>query len=415
MSVDANSPSPSDAAAVDIYLARQPIFDRSLRVVAYELLFRSSSANKAEISNPVEATAQLLLNTFVSVGLNDLVGDRKAFVNLPREFLIGTYPLPASPDQLVLEILEDVEIDDELIMGVKELRRQGYTVALDDALFEPKLEPLLGLAKIVKMELPLAPRAEWGRHLEQFRRYPVQVLAEKVEMEEDFEHCHALGFDLFQGYFFCRPKMITGRQLNTGQVAVLQLLSKLSDPKVSVDAVEQIFKSDGSLSYKLLRYINSSKFGLRRNIESLRQAITLIGLSGVRTLAMLLVLSGLETKQSEVVATAVRRALFCERLARKLRSVDPGECFTAGLVSGLDAIFRAPLAELVSTLSISEVIRQAVLEHAGPVGEIVACARSHEQIDKQVSLCGNLSALDVLSAFVESLAEADSLLAAPQS
>lgn len=415
MSVDANSPSPSDAAAVDIYLARQPIFDRSLRVVAYELLFRSSSANTAEISNPVEATAQLLLNTFVSVGLNDLVGDRKAFVNLPREFLIGTYPLPASPDQLVLEILEDVEIDDELIMGVKELRRQGYTVALDDALFEPKLEPLLGLAKIVKMELPLAPRAEWGRHLEQFRRYPVQVLAEKVETEEDFEHCHALGFDLFQGYFFCRPKMITGRQLNTGQVAVLQLLSKLSDPKVSVDAVEQIFKSDGSLSYKLLRYINSSKFGLRRNIESLRQAITLIGLSGVRTLAMLLVLSGLETKQSEVVATAVRRALFCERLARKLRSVDPGECFTAGLVSGLDAIFRAPLAELVSTLSISEVIRQAVLEHAGPVGEIVACARSHEQIDKQVSLCGNLSALDVLSAFVESLAEADSLLAAPQS
>lgn len=415
MSVDAKSPSPSDAAAVDIYLARQPIFDRSLRVVAYELLFRSGSANTAEISDPVEATAQLLLNAFVSVGLNDLVGERKAFVNLPREFLIGTYPLPASPDQLVLEILEDVEIDDELIMGVKELRRQGYTVALDDVLFEPKLEPLLGLAKIVKMELSQAPRAEWGRHLEQFRRYPVQVLAEKVETEEDFDHCHALGFDLFQGYFFCRPKMITGRQLNTGQAAVLQLLSKLSDPKVSVDAVEQIFKSDGSLSYKLLRYINSSKFGLRRNIESLRQAITLIGLSGVRTLAMLLVLSGLETKQSEVVATAVRRALFCERLARKLRSVDPGECFTAGLVSGLDAIFRAPLAELVSTLSISEVIRQAVLEHSGPVGEIVACARSHEQIDKQVSPCGNLSALDVLSAFVESLAEADSLLAAPQS
>lgn len=415
MSVDAKSPNPSDAAAVDIYLARQPIFDRSLRVVAYELLFRSGSANTAEISDPVEATAQLLLNAFVSVGLNDLVGERKAFVNLPREFLIGTYPLPASPDQLVLEILEDVEIDDELIMGVKELRRQGYTVALDDVLFEPKLEPLLGLAKIVKMELSQAPRAEWGRHLEQFRRYPVQVLAEKVETEEDFDHCHALGFDLFQGYFFCRPKMITGRQLNTGQAAVLQLLSKLSDPKVSVDAVEQIFKSDGSLSYKLLRYINSSKFGLRRNIESLRQAITLIGLSGVRTLAMLLVLSGLETKQSEVVATAVRRALFCERLARKLRSVDPGECFTAGLVSGLDAIFRAPLEELVSTLSISEVIRQAVLEHSGPVGEIVACARSHEQIDKQVSPCGNLSALDVLSAFVESLAEADSLLAAPQS
>ncbi len=415
MSVDSKPPSPSDAAAVDIYLARQPIFDRSLRVVAYELLFRNSSANTAEISNPVEATAQLLLNAFVSVGLNDLVGERKAFINLPREFLIGTHPLPASPDQLVLEILEDVEIDDELIMGVKELRRQGYTVALDDVLFEPKLEPLLGLAKIVKMELPLAPRAEWGRHLEQFRRYPVQVLAEKVETEEDFDHCHALGFDLFQGYFFCRPKMIAGRKLSTGQAAVLQLLSSLSDPKVSVDAVEQIFKSDGSLSYKLLRYINSSKFGLRRNIESLRQAITLIGLSGVRTLAMLLVLSGLETKQSEVVAAAVRRALFCERLARKLRSVDPGECFTAGLVSGLDAIFRAPLAELVGTLSISEVIRQAVLEHAGPVGEIVACARSHEQIDKLALPCGNLSALDVLSAFVESLAEADGLLAAPQS
>lgn len=413
MSVDSKSSSPSDAAAVDIYLARQPIFDRSLRVVAYELLFRSNSANAAKISNPIEATAQLLLNAFVSVGLNDLVGDRKAFVNLPREFLVGKYPLPASPDQLVLEILENVEIDDELILGVKELRRQGYTIALDDVLFEPKLVPLLSLATIVKMELPLAPRSEWGRHLEQFRRYSVQVLAEKVETEEDFDHCHALGFDFFQGYFFCRPKMVAGRQLNTGQAAVLQLLSRLSDPKVSIDAVEQIFKSDGSLSYKLLRYINSSKFGLRRNIDSLRQAITLIGLSGVRTLAMLLVLSGLEARQSEVVATAVRRALFCERLARKLRTVDPSESFTAGLVSGLDAIFRVPLAGLVGTLSVSDAIRQAVLEHVGPIGEIVACARSHEQIDKLVSPCGHLSAQDVLSAFVESLAEADDLLAAP--
>jgi c-di-GMP phosphodiesterase len=405
------SPAP---AAVDVHLARQPIFDRSLRVVAYELLFRGTSANRADVASPVEATAQLLLNAFVAVGLNDLVGNRKAFVNLPREFLIGTCPLPASPDQLVLEILEDVEIDKELIRGVAALREQGYVFALDDVIFDPRLEPLLELTQIVKMELPLAPRAEWGRHLEQFRRYPVQVLAEKVETEEDFDHCRSLGFDLFQGYFFCRPKMVVGQQLNTSQTAVLQLLSRLADPKVSIDSIEQIFKSDGSLSYKLLRYINSSKFGLRRNIESLRQAITLIGLTGVRTLAMLLVLGGLETRQIEVIATAVRRAMCCEQLARKLKTVDPGECFTAGLVSGLDAIFRVPVAELVNALSVSEAIRKAVLEHAGPVGEVVACARSHEQIDRPAAPCGTLSPHDVLSAFAESVAEADRLLESPQ-
>ena len=397
--------------AVDTYLARQPIFDRSLRVVAYELLFRSDSSNRANIVNPAQATAQLLLNACVSIGLPNLVGSCQAFVNLPREFLTGEIPLPINSEQLVLEILEDVVIDAELIAGVGKLRELGHILALDDVIYEPRLEPLLQLAHIVKMELPKLPREDWESHLQRFRQYPVRILAEKVETEAEFELCRDLGFDLFQGYFFCRPKMIPGRQLHPAQSAVLRLLGQLSNPTISMAAIEEIFRADVALSYKLLKYINSSKFGMRRQIDSLRQAIQLIGTQGVRTIAMLVAVGGLESQRPELLAMTIRRALHCEKLARGLATVDSGECFTAGLISALDTLLGKPLPEIVSELSVSDSISHAVLQHAGPIGEVVGCAMAHDRLEGDAVPCGSLTAQAVLDAFIDSIVETDQLLA----
>lgn len=293
-----NAPFPN-AANPEVFLARQPIFDRSRNVYAYEVLFRSSAEARAVISDGFQATSQMLLNAFVNFGLEQVVGEQLAFVNLTREFLVGDLELPLAKDRLVLEILEDIEPDDELIRGVRRLVDKGYTLALDDVTFDERLVPLLSLAKIVKVELPKVPKPEWGSQLRHFRQYNVQILAEKIETPADYELCHDLGFDLFQGYYFAKPQLMVGKRLTTNQAGVLELLAELNRSDVTVNGLERVLKRDAGLSFKLLRFINSANFGLRHRIESLRQAIVLLGLQGVRTIATLISVSQLSSERPE--------------------------------------------------------------------------------------------------------------------
>ncbi len=343
-----NSSSAGSAALRDIYVARQSIYDAELNVVGYEVLYRNSQENRAAVSDGNQATSELLLNAAVEIGLERVVGDKLAFVNLTREFLIGRHPLPLDNGQLVLEILEDVAIDQELVDGVTKLVSQGYTLALDDAVYRDELVPLLKLAGIVKVELPAIPKNELDSHVQRFRGYPVKLLAEKVETQAEFKRCLQLGFEYFQGYFLSRPQMLQAKELQASQTAVLQLLAQLADPDVTIEALERLVRNDATMSYKLLRYINSSKFGIRRKIESLRQAIVLIGLQGVRTLAMLVSLAGASQKPGDLLKSAALKAIFCEKLGRLTYCRDIHVHFTAGLLSSFDAIFEIPMPEVLA-------------------------------------------------------------------
>ena len=194
----------------DIFVGRQPIFDRRLDVVAYELLFRSSIANWADFSDGEVATAQVIHNVFTAIGLDSLVGSKLAFINLTRDFILHDYMVLCPTDRVVLEVLEDIVVDAELIAAVQALSRQGYAIALDDFVFHEHLRPLVEIADIIKVDVLALDRPTLRQNVASLARYDVKLLAEKVETSEDLARCQALGFDYFQGYYFGEPDVITG-------------------------------------------------------------------------------------------------------------------------------------------------------------------------------------------------------------
>lgn len=393
----------------DIFLARQSIYDVNLNVVGYEVLYRNSKVNRAEFLDGGQATSELLLNAAIEIGLERIVGDKLAFVNLPRVFLTGGLSLPLAKNQLVAEILEDVEIDKELIEGVATLASQGYTLALDDVVFHDKLAPLLSLAHIVKVEIQSVRQQDLAEHVRRFRDYPVKLLAEKVETYEEFEHCQQLGFDLFQGFFLSRPQMLKGRQAPASQLAVTRLLVQLNDPKITTCDLESIIRSDAVLTHKLLRYANSSKVGLRSKVDSLRQVILLLGIQGVRSLVMLISLAGAARQQGDVLKTATQRALMCEKIAKLLQQRDSHAYFTAGLISSLDVVFDKPLQEILATLPLSNDLNEAVLNFSGNIGEVLRCTIANERAEWNNLRCRTLTTEQIRGAYLAALEESHRL------
>lgn len=367
----------------DIYIGRQPIFDRDLEVYAYELLFRSGSLNQAADANaPFDgdrATSQVIVNAFIEIGLDQIVGNRRAFINLTRSFVTAATPLPFPQDRVVLEILEDIEPDAEVLAGLRTLAGQGYQMALDDFVFQEDRRALLEVAHIVKIDLMAVPRETLQAEVARLRRHDVRLIAEKVETREDFEQCRELGFDYFQGYFLSRPNIVQGRQLPPNRLAVLQLLARLQDPQADAGDIERLVAQDVALSYKLLRYINSAFFALPKKIESIRQAVIYLGTRAIRTWVSLLVVAGLDDKPAALVAQAMQRARMCELLAQRARRPQPDAYFTVGLFSLLEALLDAPLESILDTLPFSDGIRDALLRQEGPYGEALACVIAYER------------------------------------
>ncbi len=359
-------------------LARQPIFNRSMQVVAYELLCRTSSLNRATFTNGDSASSQVLLHTFTDLSLEKVVGKHKAYINFTRTLLIT--PPPFDPRQLVVEVLEDQTVDQALLDGLAQLKAEGYTIALDDFVLSDETRPLLTYADIIKLDVLQLSEPELVDHIEQLKPEGYTLLAEKVETYEMLERCKALGFDLFQGYFLARPKVISGRKISESKQAVLQLLAALHDPEVSILRVEQLLSQDPVLSYKLLRLVNSAAFALPRTIESLRQAITLLGLDIIKNWVNLLAMANLGNKPTELSVAALTRARMCEALAKIMRSESRQDAFfTVGLLSTLDAFMDVPLDVLLSNLSLSRGLSEALLQHRGDEGRILDVVENYEQ------------------------------------
>ena len=369
----------------DIYIARQPIYDRALKLVGYELLYRNSQENLAQFEDGEKASSDTIVNSFIHIGIDNLVGTSLAFVNLPTEFIIDNDLVPMFHEQSVLEILEDVEVTDEVIAGIKSLKDKGYKIALDDFVLADDKHVILQLADFVKVDVLDYSDEELPEIVSKLRKYDVELVAEKVETQHLFQQCKALDFDYYQGYFFCRPQLVTEKNMPASKLVVLNLIAKLQNPDAEISEIESVLSNDVALSYKLLRYINSAAFSLRREIESIKDAIVLLGLATVKNWASLILMSRVaDDKPQQLVITALVRAKMAELLAEKVIPGHDKQAFICGLFSVLDALMDRPMIDLLDTVILSTQIKLALLDHEGELGQLLENTLFYEQANFDV-------------------------------
>ncbi len=362
------------------FLARQPIYDRELSVYAYELLYRSNEENHAVVADGDQATTEVVVNSMMDIGLGSIVGRRPAFINMTRGFLTGELPLPAMHEQVVLEVLEDISPDEELIAGLKSLAASGYQIALDDFVYRPELAPLVEIAHIIKLDILAMSSDELESHVHLLRDYPVKLLAEKVETQDDLERCQALDFDYYQGYFFCKPKIVAGSRPEGNRIIVLELMAKLQDSAIGIGELEQVIARDASLAYRLLRYVNSSFFGFTSSVESIQHALSLLGPAKVRQWASLILMLRLgDDKPAELLVTGMLRAKMCELVGVGDEVVAADQYFTVGLFSILDALMDMPLLEVLTTLPLTDEAKRALSDYSGRLGDTLRGVLDYEQ------------------------------------
>ena len=363
-----------------VFVGRQPIYDREQNVYAYELLFRNSEQNFAQIDDPDKATSELIINALTEIGLNNIIGDKLGFINLTRNFVTGSLPLPGAEDRLVLEVLEDIELDESVLNGIQRLKQQDYIIALDDFIFHPHLKPLVEIAHIIKIDIMVLDQQQLEEHVKALATYPVKLLAEKVETHEEYQRCLDYGFEYFQGYFFSKPNIIQGQRTPANRMALLNLLGKISNPDADVVELEQLISQDVTLSFRLLRYINSSQYAMEKSVDSIKHAVMLLGMNTVRSIAYLIVFSSIEDKPFELFVTALIRAHMCELLAAKMEEPQlTATYFTVGLFSTMDAIMDQPIEDVLAQLPLKQPVSDAILNYQGKMGRALQAAIAYER------------------------------------
>jgi len=364
----------------DVFVARQPIFDRHNRVFAYELLFRSSFENVCRDVSLSEAAGRVLSGAVLTFGLEELTGGRKAFVNFTEDHLLSGAAELLPPETTVIELLEHVEPRPEIVEVVRTLKRSGYLVALDDFVYRPELEPLVDLADIIKIAFRTTTPAE--RRDLAYRLLPrgVQLLAEQVETFSEIDEARRIGCVYFQGYFFRRPEVLTRREFSGYRLTYVQILRAIGRAELQYDEMEDIIRRDVSMSHKLLRYINSAWFGWRMEIKSIRHALVLLGERDVRRWVSLVALGGFcSGKPQELLVDSAVRARLCEALARVAgfegREFD---LFLLGAFSLIDAMLDSTMEQALAQMPIAADVKAALLGDASRLRQVLDLAVQYE-------------------------------------
>jgi len=346
----------SDASS-KIFVARQPIFRRNGQVFGYELLFRSGLDNFFDQSlDGDQATSKVITNTF-SIGINKITGGKKAFINFSGEMLVHEYPSVFPPSITVAEVLETVKVTPRVLAACKNLVRRQYTLALDDFFFSEEFRPLIELARIIKYDVRAMTLEQLRRDLKKVGNYKIKLLAEKVETIEEYEILKKMGFSLFQGYYFSKPKIVQGRDIPGSKIQYLKIISVLQDENYNFQKIAKLISHDVSLSYKLLRYVNSAAMHRRQDVTSTQSALALLGEDTLRKWLSLIMLSYVaDDKPQEILRSAFMRARFCEQIGEKLgkgRKFALG-CYTVGMFSLLDVLLDQPMEEILAQLNLSQ-------------------------------------------------------------
>lgn len=389
-----------------VIMARQPIYDTGINIVAYELLFRDCTDNKAVIVDGDSATSELLVNLYTHFDIDEVVGGKKAFINFTKKLI--EEPPPFDKQGFVIEVLEDILIDDELVSNLTRLSNEGYTVALDDYIHTEQAHRILPLVDIVKIDVLQLDHDELVRHVQLLRQYDLVLLAEKVETHEMYQHCSKLGFELFQGYFLSKPQLISGNKVPASKVLVIELLGKLQNPETTIEELEILVSRDPALSFQLLKLVNSACYISNQKIESLARAITYLGINQVRSMVSLLILSNLSDKPSALKDQSILRAKMCELLCAKIMRSDASVMFSVGLLSMLDAYFDQPLDKVIESMPLREDLVAALLTQSGLYGDILRVIVAVEKaetagIDWPFLSQYNISVEDINEVYQESI------------
>ena len=383
-------------------VGRQPIFDAQLRVHGYELLFRDLGSSRPSGET---MTADVLVHAGLDMGLPSLVGDKLAFINTTRSYLVGEHDIPFPPRQTVIDILEDVPRDAEVVAGCRRLAQNGYTLAADGrAIRQDEVDPLLELVSMIKVDVFGLSPDELPEAVRYCSAYGVKLIAKRVEEQDQFNACRRLGFDLFQGYLLSRPDVVEGQALSPNKLTCLRIMEKLYDPKTSPEDVEDIVKTDASLSYRFLRIAGAGAArGLHRRVSSVREGVVLLGQRRLRAWVALMLLAGSHEGSDELLNIAMTRARMAELMAEKIDPRLSEPAFTAGMVSALDLLLGVPLSEVVDGLSLSNELEDALLGGTGPLGSIVGDVQAWEVGDAE-KLRSGLGELTIAEAYTEGLA-----------
>lgn len=368
-------------------IARQPIFDTKLRIYGYELLYRSSTASTSEFNiftpcDPDKATSSVLADSMFLFGMEKLTHGKPAFVNFSRRLLISDVMTFLPNQDIAVEVLETVEADALTLAACEKLKACGYKIVLDDFVYQPKMEPLVAIADIIKIDFLSSPPSYCEAITKQFRRRKELVfLAEKVETYEQYRQALAWGYTLFQGYFFCKPLVLDTRDIQGNKMLYFMLLKELNDPKAGLSRIEEIIQRDISLSYKILKYINSAAFGLRYRISSIKQAVAMIGHKKLAKFVTLVLLKGLgEDKPSELVVTSIVRGRFAELVAEEIGLKEQtSDAFLIGMFSLMDALLDQPMHKIMAELPLSEDISGALQRQPGKLTLILETVIAYEQ------------------------------------
>ena len=371
---------------MQIFVARQPIFDLQDRVFAYELLFRSGLENC--FSAPPDASDHATSHVISSggfLGLETLTQDKLAFVNFSRGPLVSDLARLLPPDRVVIEILETIEPDDEVVAACRRLKEAGYRIALDDFAPADVDSPLAPFADFIKVDLLATPSPDERRRLAERLGNPRTVmLAEKVETREARQEVAAAGYALFQGYFLSQPVIVSAKSVPTFRMNYLRLLQEITRPDVDAPQLEAIVKQDLSITYRLLRHINSAAFGFRTEIRSLRSALALLGLDEIRRWASVWAMADLgRDTPGELVVESVLRGRFCELAAQHAPALRrrAAELFLLGLFSSLDAIMGRPLGEILEALPVPADVRAALLGTPNDFRSVMDAVLAYEMAD----------------------------------
>lgn len=364
-----------------VLMARQPIFDRNQKVVAYELLYRTEDAQGHALFANSEATSEVLLNAYTSISDAGEVKRVPAFINLTRDILVEQKLPEVSKKHIVLEILEDIEPDDEVVEAVRQLHSEGYRIAMDDFVYDPKFDALLELSQIVKVDVYELSDEQIKEQVKQLRRHKVTLLAEKIETHQQLETCIELGFKLFQGHFLSKPKVIKGKKIQGSQVALMQLIQELQSPKATPEKLEELIIRDPALTYKLLRIVNSAGYSLVRQVESIAEAIVLLGLEQVKKWATLIAMSSNQDKPEELSRSLLVRGRMCEEIAQAQKLSNYGSYFMAGMMSGLHALLDIDRETMLEQVPLGDDIKNAVSLGQGEIGQVLRNVVNYENGD----------------------------------
>ena len=367
---------------MNAFLARQPIFNKEREVYAYEILYRSGAQNgfSGDVGDD-EASSKVIFDTFQSFGLENLTGGKPAFINFPATLIKEEIATLFPQEYLVVELLETVEPTPKIVEKCRSLKEAGYIIALDDFIYSPKFEPLIDLADIIKVDFIESSLRDIINLKTGLGQREVTLLAEKVETWDEFHLAVDLGFELFQGYFFSKPEIVTTGSLSPLQINYFQLISKVNEENMDFDELTQIITRDVSLTYNLLKLVNSAYFGQRNRVNSVKQALVVLGEREIRKWVTLITLQGMSTERfSAPVSLSLIRARFAELLAQVTGFHNhQEELFLTGLFSMLDVLLQRPMPQILDEVQAPLAVKEVLLYGTGPFEDLCMAVASYEQ------------------------------------